>query len=130
MTYDPVTIYTFAMFSLLSGSVVCTQPTELGEIKLRYDDMVRLLGKEEPVELEVPDENYWPSYNSEKWPWASSDTELLDAVREIVGKMPQSKTADLQSFTMTALYANEDIETKYRLSRVKPKFISQTLLPF
>lgn len=119
------------MFSLLSGSVVCTQPTELEEIKLRYDDLVRILGKdEEPVELEVPDENYWPSYNSEKWPWASSETELLDAVREIISGLPKSETADLQSFTMTALYANEAIETKYRLSRVKPKFVSQALLPF
>ena len=118
------------MFSLLSGSVVCTQPTELEEIKLRYDDIVRLLGKDEPVELEVPDENFWPSYPAEKWPWASTETELLDAVREIISGLPKSETADLQSFTMTALYANEAIETKYRLSRVKPKFISQALLPF
>lgn len=130
MKYDVVTLYTFSMFSLLSGAVVCTQPTELEEVKLRYDDMLRILGKEEPVELFLADENYWPNYTSDKWPWASSSTEFTEFVRQMVVGIPDSKDKDLQVFTMTAILNNEEIETKYRLSRVKPKVLSQMLLPF
>jgi hypothetical protein len=130
MKYDVVTLYTFSMFSLLSGAVVCTQPTELEEVKLRYDDMLKMLGKEEPVELFLADENYWPNYTSDKWPWASSSTEFTEFVRQMVVGIPDSKDKDLQVFTMTAILNNEEIETKYRLSRVKPKVLSQMLLPF
>lgn len=130
MKYDVVTLYTFSMFSLLSGAVVCTQPTELEEVKLRYDDMLKLLSKEEPVELYVADENYWPNYTSDKWPWASSSTEFTEFVRQMVVGIPDSKDKDLQVYTMTAILNNEEIETKYRLSRVKPKVLSQMLLPF
>lgn len=130
MKYDVVTLYTFSMFSLLSGAVVCTQPTELEEVKLRYDDMLRMLGKEEPVELSVADENYWPNYTEDKWPWASSSAEFTEFVRQMVIGIPESKDKDLQVFTMSAILNNEEIEAKYRLSRVKPKVFSQMLLPF
>lgn len=130
MTYDPVTIYTFAMFSLLSGSVVCTQPTELEEVKLRYDDMVKILGEKEPVQLEVAKENYMPNYPTEKWPWASECSDFTEEIHKIVDPMPTSDVADLQVFTMSELLGNEAIEEKYRLSRVKPRLLSQTLLPF
>jgi hypothetical protein len=130
MKYDAITLYTFAMFSLLSGAVVCTQPTELEEVKLRYDDMVKILGAEEPIELVVADENYWPNYPSDKWPWASSYTEFTEFVREMIHGMPPSSDKDLQVATMSALLANEAVEAKYRLSRVRPKLLSQMLLPF
>ena len=129
MKYDAVTLYTFAMFSLLSGAEVCTQPTELGEVKLRFDDIVKMLGKE-PVELYVADENYWPNYTEDKWPLASSSTEFTEFVRQMVIGIPYSQDKDLQVFTMTAILNNEEIEAKYRLSRVKPKLLSQALLPF
>lgn len=130
MKYDVITLYTFSMFSLLSGAVVCTQPTELEEVKLRYNDMLNILGKEEPVELCIADENYWPNYTEDKWPWASSSTEFTEFVRQMVIGIPDSKDKDLQVFTMTAILSNEEIETKYRLSRVRPKVLSQMLLPF
>lgn len=130
MKYDIITLYTFSMFSLLSGSVVCTQPTELEEVKLRYDDMLQLLGKEEPVELHVADENYWPNYPADKWPWASSSDEFTEFVRQMVNGVPSSTDKELQVFTMTAILNNEAIEEKYRLSRVRPKVLSQMLLPF
>lgn len=130
MKYDAVTLYTFAMFSLLSGAAVCTQPTELEEVKLRYDDMLELLGKEGPVELLLADENYWPNYPSDKWPWASSYAEFTEFVRKMVAGIPGSDDKELQVFTMTAILHNSDIESKYRLSRVKLKLLSQMLLPF
>lgn len=130
VAYDPVTIYTFAMFSLLSGSIACTQPTELEEVKLRYDDMLKMLGKDEPIRLEVPDENYLPNYTADKWPWASSYSEMTDEMHKVADSVPKSAIADLQVMTMSALLANDEIEEKYRLSRVRPKLLSQALLPF
>lgn len=131
VAYDPVTIYTFAMFSLLSGSVVCTQPTELEEVKLRYDDMLKMLGKNEPIRLEVPDESYLPNYTTDTWPWASTYSEMIDEMHKIADPpVPKSAIADLQVMTMSALLANDEIEEKYRLSRVRPKLFSQMLLPF
>lgn len=130
VAYDPVTIYTFAMFSLLSGAVACTQPTELEEVKLRYDDMLKMLGEDEPIRLEVPEENYLPDYTVDKWPWASSYSEMTDEMHKVADPAPKSAIADLQVMTMSALLANEEIEEKYRLSRVRPKLLSQSLLPF
>lgn len=130
MKYDAVTLYTFAMFSLLSGAVVCTQPTELEEVKLRYDDMLKLIEKDEPVELNIADENYWPSYPEDKWPWASTYSEFTEFVRKMVVGIPSSDDKELQVFTMTAILNNSEIEKKYRLSRVKLKLLSQMLLPF
>jgi len=130
MTYDAVTIYTFAMFSLLSGTVVCTKPTELEEIESRYNDIVKILGKKGPVELVVPDESYQPNYTEDKWPWATNYSEYMQELHRLVDPLKHVQIADLQVFTMTEVLANEEIETKYRLSRVKPKFISQMLLPF
>lgn len=130
MTYDAVTIYTFAMFSILSGSVVCTKPTELEEIETRYNDIIKMLEKKEPVELVVPDESFQPSYPEDKWPWATDYDGYMKELHRIVDPLKGVQIADLQVFTMTAILANEEIENKYRLSRVKPKFLSQMLLPF
>lgn len=130
MKYDAVTVYTFAMFSLLSGQVVCTQPTELEEIKLRYDDIIKILEKQEPVELVVPEETYQPSYTENEWPWATDYNGYMQELHRIVDPLPEVKVADLQVFTMTSILSNEEIEKKYRLSRVKPKFLSTCLLPF
>lgn len=130
MKYDAVTVYTFAMFSILSGQVVCTQPTELEEIKLRYDDIVKILGKQEQVELVVPEESYQPNYTEDKWPWATGYSEYMQELHRIVDPLPEVKVADLQVFTMTSILSNEEIETKYRLSRVRPTLLSTCLLPF
>ena len=130
MTYDAVTIYTFAMFSLLSGSVVCTKPTELEEIEARYNDIINILGKGEPVDLVVPDESYLPSYPEDKWPWATDYNGYIQELHRIVNPLKGVQIADLQVFTMTAILSNSEIENKYRLSRVKLKLLSQMLLPF
>lgn len=130
MKYDAVTVYTFAMFSLLSGQVVCTQPTELEEIKLRYDDLVKILEKQGPVELVVPEESYQPNYTEDKWPWDTNYSEYMQELHRIVDFMQEVKIADLQVFTMSAILSNEEIETKYRLSRVRPSLLSTCLLPF
>lgn len=128
--YDIITLYTFAMFSLLSGEVVCTQPTEMEEVKLRYDDFVRIMSKDGKIKLVCAHESYWPQYPEDKWPWATSLAEYRDYVATVVTDAQESAIADLQVMTMSALLANEEIEEKYRLSRVRPKLFSQMLLPF
>lgn len=128
--YDVITLYTFAMFSLLSGEVVCTKPTEMEEVQMRYDDFVRILSKDAEIKLVCASESYWPQYPEDKWPWATTLNEYRDYVALAVRDVPESATADLQVITMSALLANEEIEEKYRLSRVRPKLFSQMLLPF
>lgn len=128
--YDIITLYTFAMFSLLSGEVVCTQPTEMEEVKLRYDDFVRILSKSEKIKLVCASESYWPQYPEDKWPWATTLNEYREYVAVAVNGAPDSTTADLQVMTMSALLNNEEVEGKYRLSRVRPELFSQMLLPF
>ena len=128
---DVVTIATFAMFSLLSGAEVCTMPTETEEVKKRYDDMVKLLIEEEDRPLVYSDESYFPDYPSDKWPWATSEDEYKEFFRkEIVPHVESDNDREVHCYTMTALLANEQIEKKYRLSRVKLKLLSEALLPF
>lgn len=134
MTYDAITIATFSMFSLLSGSVVCTQPTELEEVKLRYDDMVRLLTEADDGYTEIRpsgDNTYYPAYE-DNWPWASSINDYQDFLRTqiVPGNGKFDDDPELPFRTLTAILSNEKIEDKYRLSRVKKKLYKCAYLPF
>ncbi|MBQ1570736.1 MAG: hypothetical protein IIZ78_06410 [Clostridiales bacterium] len=128
---DVVTIATFAMFSLLSGAEVCTMPTELEEVKKRYDDIVKLLLEDEDRPLVYSDESYFPSYPADKWPWATSEEDYKEFLRNtIVTGVAADNDREVHCYTMTALLSNKAIEEKYRLSRVKLKLLSEALLPF
>lgn len=136
MTYDSVTIATFAMFSLLSGSVACTMPTEAEEVKKRYDDMIRILSKTESIKLVEGFESYFPKYPEDKWPWAMTMDDYMSFLRKyiVTRETEQSMSKELCVASMAAVLANEEIEEKYRLSRVKPKLIevleTGQVLPF
>ena len=132
MTYDSVTIATFAMFSLLSGSVACTMPTEAEEVLKRYNDMLAMLSEDEKAVPVETSESWFPQYPEDKWPWAMSESEYYEFLRQkiVSGLDSDYSNKELCIATMTALLANEKIEEKYRLSRVKPKLINQQLLPF
>lgn len=136
MTYDSVTIATLAMFSLLSGSVACTMPTEAEEVKKRYDDMIRILSKTESIKLVEGFESYFPKYPEDKWPWAMTMDEYMSFLRKyiVTRETEQSMSKELCVASMAAVLANEEIEEKYRLSRVKPKLIevleTGQVLPF
>ena len=131
MTVDVITVATMSMFSLLSGAVVCTMPTEQDEVKKRYDDILRLLGKEEELELVEAVDSYFPKYAEGKWPWAMSEEEYNEFLRtRIIPGLQPDYDKELCVATMTAILANEEIETKYRISRVKPKLYTRQLLPF
>lgn len=136
MTYDSVTIATFAMFSLLSGSVACTMPTEAEEVKKRYDDMIRILSKTESIKLVEGFESYFPKYPEDKWPWAMTMDDYMSFLRKyiVTRETEQSMSKELCVASMAAVLANEEIEEKYRLSRVKPKLLevlkTGQVLPF
>lgn len=136
MILDAPTIATFAMFSLLSGAAVCTMPTEQEEVKKRYDDMVQILSKTESIKLVEGFESYFPKYPEDKWPWAMSYEEYLSFLRKyiVTRETEQSMYRELCVASMAAVLANEEIEEKYRLSRVKPKLLevlkTGQVLPF
>lgn len=125
---DCVTLFTAACFSLLSGAVVCTAPTELEEIQKRYDDMLKMLGD---VDLTVAEYSYVPEYPQEKWPWATSYSDISEYVRlHIKPDVPEDDLPGLGEITWAGLLANQQIEEKYRLSRVRKKVVTQMRLPF
>ena len=135
MTLDAITISTFAMFSLLSGSVVCTESTEADEVKKRYDDMVKLLTESDNgyTEIHLSGENtYYPDYEGNSWPWAMSMEDYREFVRNRIapGLGEFDNDPEMPARTLTMLLANEAIETKYRLSRVKKKFYKECYTPF
>lgn len=135
MTLDAITISTFAMFSLLSGSVVCTEPTEADEVKKRYDDMVKLLTESDNgyTEIHLSGENtYFPAYEGDNWPWAMSMEDYREFVRNRIapGLGEFDNDPEMPARTLTMLLANEAIETKYRLSRVKKKLYKECYTPF
>lgn len=126
---DCVTVFTAACFSLLSGAVVCTAPTELEEIKKRYDDMLKMLDPK--TELVVAEYSVVPEYAEGKWPWATDYNDFASYIRNnITPGVPEDDLPGLGEITWAELQSNERIEEKYRLSRVKSKVITQLRLPF
>lgn len=126
---DCVTVFTAACFSLLSGSVVCTAPTELEEIKKRYDNMIKMLGDD--IELVVAEYSVVPEFAEGKWPWATDYNDFREYVRlHIKPDVPEDDLKGLGEITWMELMANPQIEEKYRLSRVRKKVITQLRLPF
>lgn len=126
---DCVTLFTAAQFSILSGSVVCTAPTELEEIKKRYDDMLKMLDPK--TKLVVAEYSVVPEYAEDKWPWATDYNDFANYIRNnITPVVPEDDLPGLGEITWAELRSNERIEEKYRLSRVKSKVITQLRLPF
>lgn len=126
---DCVTLFTAAQFSILSGTVVCTAPTELEEIKKRYDDMLKMLDPK--TVLVVAEYSVVPEYAEDKWPWATDYNDFANYIRNnITPGVPEDDLPGLGEITWAELQSNERIEEKYRLSRVKSKVITQLRLPF
>lgn len=136
MILDAPTIATFALFSLLSGAVVCTMPTEQEEVKKRYDDMLKILSKTESIKVVEGFESYFPAFTEDKWPWAMTMDDYMSFLRKyiVTRETEQSMSKELCVASMAAVLANEEIEAKYRLSRVKPKLLAALetgqVLPF
>lgn len=128
MKIDAGTIYGFAAVSLLTGQAVCTAPTELEEIEKRAEDIKSMLGDVEPV---YGNNSYFPFFSDGKWPFATKPEDLEQATLSWASKYKhEDKEEDVDVDSLIEILKKEDIEAKYRLSRVKKDVMRKVLLPF
>jgi hypothetical protein len=125
---DAGTIYGFAAVSLLTGTVECTQPTELEEIGKRAEDIRSMLGD---VELVYGSTSYFPFFADGKWPFDTSKEDLEKAALDWSSQYRhEDKEEDVDVDSLIEILKKEEIESKYRLSIVKKDVMRQVLLPF
>ena len=128
MKIDAGTIYGFAAVSLLTGVVECTQPSELEEIEKRAEDIRSMLGD---VELVYGNNSYFPFFADGKWPFATTQEDLEKAALDWASKYKhEDKEEDVDVDSLIEILKKEEIESKYRLSRVKKDVMRKVLLPF
>lgn len=128
MKIDAGTIYGFAAVSLLTGTVECTQPTELEEIEKRAEDIRSMLGD---VELVYADNSYFPFFADGKWPFATKPEDLERAALDWASRYRnEDKEEDVDVDSLIEIFNKDEIESKYRLSRVKKDVMRKVLMPF
>lgn len=128
MKIDAGTIYGFAAVSLLTGQAVCTAPTELEEIGKRAEDIKSMLGD---VELVYGNNSYFPFFPDGKWPFATKQEDLERAALEWSSQYrSENKEEDVDVGSLIEILKKDEIESKYRLSRVKKDVMRKVLLPF
>ena len=128
MKIDAGTVYGFAAVSLLTGVAVCTAPTELEEIEKRADDIRSMLGD---VELVYGNNSYFPHFPDGKWPFATKQEDLeREALSWASRYRSESKEEDVDVDSLIEILKRDEIESKYRLSRVKKDVMRKVLLPF
>lgn len=126
---DAGTIYGFAAVSLLTGAVVCTQPTELEEIAMRARDIMRMLG--DGYEFVSGHHSYMPAFPVEKWPFDTDHEKMGVAACEFSNEFKaENKDDEVDVQALIELLKDEEIEKKYRLSKVKDNVMREVLLPF
>lgn len=128
MKIDAGTIYGFAAVSLLTGTVECTQPTELEEIGKRAEDIRSMLGD---VELVYANNSYFPFFPDGKWAFATKPEDLEKAALDWASKYRhEDKEEDVDVGSLIEILKKEEIESKYRLSIVKKDVMRKVLMPF
>lgn len=128
MKIDAGTIYGFAAVSLLTGTVECTQPTELEEIEKRAEDIRSMLGD---VELVYANNSYFPFFADGKWPFATTQEDLEKAALDWASKYKhEDKEEDVDVDSLIEILKKEEIESKYRLSIVKKDVMRKVLFPY
>jgi hypothetical protein len=125
---DAGTIYGFAAVSLLTGTVECTQPTELEEIEKRAEDIRSMLGD---VELVYGNNSYFPFFADGKWPFATKQEDLEKAALDWASQYKhEDSEEDVDVGSLIEILKKEEIESKYRLSIVKKDVMRKVLMPF
>lgn len=128
MKIDAGTIYGFAAVSLLTGTVECTQPTELEEIGKRAEDIRSML---DDVELVYGNNSYFPFFADGKWPFATKPEDLEKAALDWASKYRhEDKEEDVDVGSLIEILKKKEIESKYRLSIVKKDVMRKVLMPF
>jgi hypothetical protein len=125
---DAGTIYGFAAVSLLTGTVECTQPTELEEIEKRAEDIRDMLGD---IELVYGNNSYFPFFADGKWPFATTQEDLEKAALDWASQYRhEDREEDVDVGSLIEVLKKEEIESKYRLSIVKKDVMRKVLMPF
>lgn len=130
MKIDLGSIFTMAAMSLLTGDVVCTEPTEMEEVTKRAKDMRRILiSKGHEVVMCI--KALIPDFPVEKWPFYTpkNDFELAQYDFTNNHKYPEVN-AEMDYEAFKKVLEDPDIESKYRLSKVKDSTITTEVLPF
>ena len=128
MKIDAGTIYGFAAVSLLTGQAVCTAPTELEEIEKRAEDIRSMLGD---VELVYGSTSYFPFFADGKWPFDTSKEDLEKAALDWSSQYRnEDREEDVDVDSLIEIFNRDEIESKYRLSRVKKDVMRKVLMPF
>lgn len=130
MKIDAGSIFTMAAMSLLTGNVVCTEPTEMEEITKRAKEMVRIF-KSKGNEVVMCIKALIPDFPAEKWPFFTSKNDFELAQYDFTNnrKYPE-ENAEMDYEAFKKLLEDPDIESKYRLSKVKDNVIRTDVLPF
>lgn len=128
LNIDAGTVYGFAAVSLLTGVAVCTAPTELEEIEKRAEDIRKMLGD---VELVYGNNSYFPFFADGKWPFATKPEDLERAALDWASRYRnEDKDEDVDVDSLIEIFNRAEIESKYRLSRVKKDVMRKVLMPF
>lgn len=124
---DAGTLWTMAAMSILSSVEPCTAPSEKEEIIRRADIIVGLLGD---IRILKANNSYIPAYPEERWPFAMSQDEMMNAASRYAGNYDSHNDNRLDIDTLILILENEEIEKRFRLSRVSKKVSRNVLWPF
>lgn len=130
MKIDAGSIFTMAAMSLLTGDVVCTEPTEMEEVVKRAKNLRRIF-KSKGHEVVMCVKALIPNFPTEKWPFCTSKNDFELAQYDFTNnrKYPE-ENAEMDYEAFKKLLEDPDIESKYRLSKVKDSTITTDILPF
>jgi hypothetical protein len=130
MKIDAGSIFTMAAMSLLTGNVVCTEPTEMEEVVKRAKEM-RNIFKSKGHEVVMCIKALLPDFSEEKWPFCTSKNDFELAQYDFTNNRKyQEENAEMDYEAFKKLLEDPDIESKYRLSKVKNSVIKTDVLPF
>lgn len=130
MKIDAGSIFTMAAMSLLTGNVVCTEPTEMEEVVKRFKEM-RNIFKSKGHEVVMCIKSLLPDFPAENWPFCTSKSDFELAQYDFTSNRKyQEENAEMDYDAFKKLLEDPDIESKYRLSKVKNSVIKTYVLPF
>lgn len=129
MKIDLGSIFTMAAMSLLTGDVVCTEPTEMEEVTKRAKNLRKMLASKghEIVDCFNALE---PSFPEDKWPFATSKKDFEMAMYDFSNNRKYPGVNSVNFDELKEALADPEIESKYRLSKVKDSTIETEVLPF
>lgn len=118
-----------AAMSLLTGDVVCTEPTEMEEVVKRAKNLRKMLSSK-GHEIVICIHALAPAFNEDKWPFATPKNEFESGMFDFSNTRKYPEVSNVNFDELKEALADPDIEAKYRLSKVKDSTITTEVLPF